>query len=391
MMEASHKSCLVYGSAFLNYDFGPNHPLQPIRLRLTYELIRDLGILDSPNSYVVPPRLANDDEIALVHSPEYINKVIDLSFPGARWGLRNGAFGLGTLDNPIFEGMHDASSCTVGASLVAMQEVMEGRADHSFNMSGGLHHSHPNYASGFCIYNDAAITIEALRKKYNVRVLYLDIDAHHGDGVQDVFYNSKDVMTISIHETGEQLFPGTGDYREIGEGEGIGYSINVPLQPLTYDEIYLDVFRSIVPPAARLFKPDIIVTQMGCDAHWNDPLAHLLLTLQGYKIIYNEIHNLVHEICGGKWIAVGGGGYNVYSTVPKAWTLLYAEMCKVEVPELAPQSWVAISQNYDTEPVSSALIDHHVPAISEERKKAAIKGAKEVVDYITNNVFPLIR
>lgn len=366
----------------MGYDFGPEHPLQPIRLRLTYELIRALGILTAPGVVLISPRMATEEELALVHSPEYIRQVKDLSQPGARWRLVGCPFGLGTDDNPVFEGMHSASAYTVGGSLVAAEQVIEGRVDHAFNMAGGLHHAHPAGAAGFCVYNDAAVAIASLWQRYQCRAMYVDFDAHHGDGVQEAFYDSPHVLTVSIHESGHYLYPGTGDVHEIGRGAGQGYSVNVPLEPLSFDELYLEVFRQIVPPLARRFRPDVIVTQMGCDTHWSDPLAHLLLTLQGYQTLYREVHELVHQVCDGRWVAVGGGGYQVHTVVPRAWTLLFAEMCDLELENEVPAAWASVSQQYETEPVSMKLLDERSLEVPEQRIVSIRSSAQAAVEYI---------
>ncbi|MGQ9676957.1 MAG: acetoin utilization protein AcuC [Chloroflexota bacterium] len=389
--ESKCNAVLVYGQEYSDYNFGPEHPLQPIRLRLTYELIKALDLLTRPDVALAPPRKATDEELALIHHPNYIRKAQELSVPGAKWYAMDTPFGLGTEDNPVFDGMHDAAAYSVGGSLVASELVMEGRTRHSFNVGGGLHHALPARASGFCVYNDAAIAITSVRQKYGCRVLYVDIDAHHGDGVQDAFYQSPEVLTISLHESGRYLFPGSGDVHEVGRGPGYGYSINLPFEPLTFDQVYLEAFREIVPAAARAFRPDVIVSQMGCDAHWNDPLAHLLLTMDGFRTIYREVHALAHELCEGRWIALGGGGYQLHTVVPKAWALLFAEMCDVAPDDEVPHTWLSLSQRFEKEPVSLRFKDERVPRLPERRVEAITTATQAIVEYLKRTVLPEVQ
>ncbi len=389
--EPRCNAALIYGQENLEYDFGPEHPLQPIRLRLTFELVRDLGLLGQPGVSLVSPRRASDEELALVHHEAYIRKAQEYSAPGAKWYAMDTPFGLGTVDNPLFDGMHDASAYSVGGSLVAAEMVMEGRAKHAFNVAGGLHHAMPQLASGFCVYNDVAVAIASVRAKHRCRVMYVDIDAHHGDGVQHVFYESPDVLTVSFHESGEYLFPGTGSVYEMGRGAGYGFSVNVPFEPLTFDQVYLEAFREIVPPLAHRFRPDVIFSQMGCDAHWADPLAHLMLTLQGFRTIYQELHALAHEVCEGRWVALGGGGYQVHTVVPKAWATLFAEMCDTDPGDLVPHSWAMLSQRFERQPISLKFVDERLPRIPDHRLVSVVAAAQRAVTYLKEMVFPEVR
>jgi acetoin utilization protein AcuC len=260
-------------------------------------------------------------------------------------------------------------------------------------MAGGLHHAHPGYASGFCIYNDAAVAIASIRKKFGARVLYVDFDAHHGDGVQDVFYKDADVLTVSFHESGTYLFPGTGDRFEAGRGPGFGFSVNVPFEPMTSDEVFLGAFDALMPLVVDAFRPDLIVTQMGCDPHFNDPLAHLLVTMGGFRALYRKTHKLAHEMCGGRWVAVGGGGYQVHTIVPRAWTMLYAEMCEMELSNNLPAEWVERTRQFDDddEPVSEHLLDDRTPNLTPERIATTRAAAMESIEYIKSAVLPVIR
>jgi len=328
----------VYNEEFQEYNFSPTHPLQPIRLKLTYELLKDYGVFDKKRVEVVPGRMATDEELMLVHAWEYINAVKKISETGDE-PVKGYEFGIGPGDNPAFKGMHEASSLIVGSSIRAAELVMEGTTYNAINISGGLHHALRDRASGFCVYNDTACAIAYAAKEYGVKVAYIDIDAHHGDGVQWAFYDRSDVLTISLHESGRYLFPGTGFVDEIGRGEGEGFSVNVPLEPDVNDDLYLKAFTEIVPPIIKAFKPDLIVSQNGCDTHYTDPLAQLSLTTNAYEFLYAAIYELAHEVCGGRLVALGGGGYQIYQVVPRAWALLTAGLAKVTLDDYTPSTW----------------------------------------------------
>ncbi|MEK6536877.1 MAG: acetoin utilization protein AcuC, partial [Actinomycetota bacterium] len=325
-------SALIYSDSYQDYKFSPGHPLKPERLLLTAELIKAYGLPGLPGMRIVEPRLATDEELRLVHDQAYIDKVREFSDPEIGRDYAPG-WGLWTGDNPVFPRMHEASATIAGGALVAARMIMEGELDHALHVGGGLHHAHRDHASGFCIYNDVALAVAWLKRNYGVRVLYLDFDAHHGDGVQEMFYDDADVMTVSFHESGMYLFPGSGFTNEAGAGEARGFAANLPLAPGTTDDIFLEAYDELVPPLARAFKPDIIVTQNGCDAHWSDPLTHLGLTLRGFAALDRRLHELAHEVCGGRWLGSGGGGYQAYTVVPRAWTRLMAEMAGRELSE----------------------------------------------------------
>jgi len=333
-----HSALMVYGDAFLRYRFHDSHPFQPKRIQLTLDLIRSFGWIEEDQ--LIAPRRAADKELARTHEESFIETVKQAP-GGALSTERLEACGLGTEDNPVFPGMHEAAATVVGGTLVAAEQVMSGKCEHALNLAGGLHHALRGRASGFCIYNDAAVAIAWLRKEYDARVLYIDTDAHHGDGVQWAFYDDPQVMTISIHETGKYLFPGTGSVYERGQGPGFGTSINLPLDAFTEDESWLDAFLRVVPEAARRFRPDVILSQNGCDAHRYDPLTHLSATMRIYREIPRTVHQLAHELCDGRWIAVGGGGYDMWRVVPRAWTWLWAEMndCAPEEADI-PAEWL---------------------------------------------------
>jgi acetoin utilization protein AcuC len=319
------------------YDHGPQHPLRPARVLYTWGLIEACGLLDAPNVHTLACRSAEDAEIELVHTEAYVDATRRAGHDeSGAWGR----FGYGPGDNPIFPNMHEAGALVAGASLVAAQAVRGGEVTHAFNAAGGLHHAMPARASGFCVYDDPAIAIAWLLRQGVERIAYVDVDVHHGDGVQAIFDDEPRVLTISIHQSGETLFPGTGFVDERGSGKAEGTKVNVPLFPGVSDKGWLTAFREIVPPIVRAFEPEILVTQLGCDTHRTDPLAQLLLSTTAYRETAAELHALAHEVTGGRWIATGGGGYQWATVVPRAWTTYFAEMCDVELPDAIPESWI---------------------------------------------------
>jgi len=323
----SGKSFLIYDKKYLNYQLAPEHPLNPLRYALTVELMKIAGVLNEEE--IIKPRPATLDELYLVHDPAYVEAVMKLSKnPESGNGSR---FGLGSEDNPVFLGMHEAAALIAGGSAKAAEMIIEEVADHVFNIAGGLHHALRDSASGFCIYNDLAVAIAKLRQK-GLRVAYVDLDAHHGDGVQWLFYEDAGVLTISIHETGRYLFPGTGSITELGEGGAYGTKINIPLEPYTEDDSWLWALEQVVPEVISKFKPDVLVTQHGCDSHRFDPLTHLANTTLAFQESARLLHQIAHEICGGRWLAGGGGGYDYWRVVPRAWTLVWAEMTQRSLP-----------------------------------------------------------
>lgn len=348
------RALYVHAPEFAAYRLSPDHPLDPLRLELTRDLLVACGVLAGDDC--APPMPATDRELELFHRPDYIAEVARLS-AGGEPGSEADVYELGTSDNPIFPNMHRATAAIVGATLTAAELVMSGRAEHALNIAGGLHHAGADRASGFCIYNDLAVTIMHLKSRYGVRVLYVDTDAHHGDGVQWAFYDDPQVLTISFHETGRYLFPGTGSIVERGRNAGYGYSVNVPLEAFTEDDSWLDAFRSVVPPLVRAFSPDIIVSQNGCDGHYLDPLSHLCATTRLYREIPRLVHSLAHEACGGRWVAVGGGGYDIWRVVPRAWAFLWAELSGRALPERVPRSWLERWQGKSPVPLPENMDD----------------------------------
>ena len=319
----SDSVAIVWDDALRAYDFGPGHPLAPIRVQLAMRLAREFGLLDVPNVEVLSPVVpATIEQISEVHELEYIAAVQRASVNPRDI---DPARGLGTPDDPAFAGMHEASALVAGATLMAAQAVHSGRAQHAVNIAGGLHHAMPDSAAGFCIYNDIGVAIAWLLAQGVERIAYIDVDVHHGDGVQAMFYDAPRVLTISLHESPLTLFPGTGFPEEIGGPGALGSAANVALPAGTGDQGWLRAFHAVVPDVLEAFGPQIIVSQHGCDTHIDDPLAHLALTVDGQRMSYESIHRWAHRYAEGRWIAVGGGGYEWVDVVPRAWTHLIAE------------------------------------------------------------------
>jgi len=333
----SKEPCLIYVPELLNYNFGPQHPFNPLRLKLTIDLITGLDLLKPARAY--PPRVAEDEDLLMVHDRYYIEAVKRAGEKGEADEQSTLYYELGTEDNPVFPKMHEATLLLVGGTLTGAGRIVAGKADHVLNFAGGLHHAGRAKASGFCIYNDLAVAIAYLRNQ-GMKVAYVDIDAHHGDGVQWLFYDDPRVLTVSFHETGRYLFPGTGTIYERGSRAGFGYSVNVPLEPFSEDQSFIEVFDMVVPPVLEKFQPDIIVSQHGCDGHEFDPLAHLSFTTGGFSHAARVLHRLSHELCAGRWLAAGGGGYDFWRVVPRVWTLLWAEMLEEYSLTAIPGKWL---------------------------------------------------
>ncbi|WP_186578356.1 acetoin utilization protein AcuC [Aquibacillus kalidii] len=331
-------SVFIYSDQFKNYKFNDDHPFNQLRVTLTKQLLEDSGKLSCRD--IISPRKATEEELLLIHDHSYIEAVKRAS-KGLLSEEQALQFGLGTEDTPIFPGMHDASSLLVGGTLTAVDQVISDRVIHSMNLGGGLHHGFPQKASGFCIYNDGAIAIKYIREKHNLKVLYVDTDAHHGDGVQWAFYDDPNVCTLSIHETGRYLYPGTGNVNERGLKEGYGYSFNVPIDAFTEDESFLEVYITAFKEVAEYFQPDIIITQNGADAHFLDPLTHLSTTMKVYEVIPEIAHEMAHRYCNGRWIALGGGGYDIWRVVPRAWGQIWNVMHHSQsMSGLLPIKWL---------------------------------------------------
>lgn len=346
---------MAWDDALTQYDFGPGHPLAPVRVALAVALARELGVLAGPSvSEIVPPP-ATDAELATVHDDDYIAAVRQ----AGRTLAANLRYGLGTPDNPVFEGMHEASALVAGATLAAARAVLAGSAVHAVSIAGGLHHAMRRAASGFCVYNDPALAITWLLANGAERVAYVDVDVHHGDGVQAAFYADPRVLTISLHEHPATLFPGTGLPGETGEGAGAGYAVNVALPAGTGDAGWLRAFDAVVPPLLRAFKPTVLVSQHGCDSHRLDPLAHLELSVDAQRAAAVALHDLAHELCDGRWLLTGGGGYALVQVVPRTWTHLLAVAAGVPVdPAMqTPARWRELARSLTGETPPHTMTD----------------------------------
>ncbi|MBI3911371.1 MAG: acetoin utilization protein AcuC [Armatimonadetes bacterium] len=362
----------VYDDQLLDYDFGPEHPLRPERLRLTHRLLAAYGAFHEPHARLVVPRPATEAEILSAHRADYIAAVQRLN--AGEWQPETARYGFGAGDNPPFYGMYEAALGYTGAALTAAEQVAAGKVPVAFSPAGGLHHAFADRAAGFCIFNDCVVVIHRLLEQFD-RILYVDIDAHHGDGVQAAFYRDPRVLTISLHETGETLFPQTGFPSEAGSGEGEGFSVNVPLFPGTDDDTYLWAFGEVVPPLTQAFRPQILVAQIGCDTHFQDPLAHLNLTTAGYEALIRWLHSLCD-----RWVALGGGGYNL-KTIPRAWALAFGVMSGQEFANEVPAGYPAVRALGAT----PRLRDTAPPPRASERVHAY---AEHMVAEVKRHVFP---
>lgn len=369
------KTAFLYSDEFAKFDYGPTHPFKIFRLKLTYDLMKAYGLLSPPYTQYIEAKRAEDEELLQFHDSEYIEVLkaanVGIEIPGAYY------YGLGPGDNPVFKGLYDWSKLVTGASLQAASLVENGEVDIAFNISGGLHHAMTSRASGFCYVNDIAIAILSLLKK-GKRVAYIDIDAHHGDGVQEAFYTSDKVLTISIHETGRMLFPGTGFENETGKNEGEGYSVNIPMPPSSDDELLVSVFNEIVPPLIEKFRPDIVVTQLGVDGFSSDPLTHLNYTNNGYCEVVKKIKEI-----SPKWVALGGGGYDI-ANVAKAWTLAWAIMNEVEIPDDIPDNFL---KEYLQEGFWSRKMRDEMYLEKGVRKDQMREEVERVIGFIKEKVF----
>ncbi len=319
---------LVYAPEMAGYRFSEGHPMQPERFTRAVELAAQWGLVDK--THLAPPYPATEADLLLVHTPEYVAHVKAVSEDPDSADLSHG---IGPGDTPAASGLHDAALLGVGGTIEALEAVLDGRAARSFNPAGGMHHAHRDRASGFCIYNDAAIAIErAIRARPGLRVAYIDIDAHHGDGVEEIFYERGDVLTASIHESGYYLFPGTGHEDDRGRGAGEGAALNVPLPPGAGDAELMTALDQHVAPAVAAFAPDVIVAQLGADSHAGDPLSHLAVSSAGFVEAVRRIVRLADDVCGGRLACIGGGGYQPYDVVPILWARALAVLLGEPVP-----------------------------------------------------------
>ena len=369
---------LYYSEKFQGYNFGPEHPFNPARLMLTFSLMEESGLIDEKVCRLEPCP-ASEEDILRVHTPEYL-AAVKLEEPDL-------AFGLGSDDTPVFAGICESSRMLAGASIDAARRIIAEDCS-AFNIGGGLHHALPTVASGFCVFDDPALAIRVLRDRFD-RVLYIDIDGHHGDGVQQIFYTDPSVLTISMHESGLYLFPGTGFIEEMGEGEGKGYSVNIPMPMYSGDEQYLRAFDQIVPILFEWFRPQAVVAQLGIDTHYSDPLTSLNVTLNGYTGLVRRIVDLARLHSGSRLLALGGGGYNM-EVVPTAWTSVLHIMRGEPLPEYLPPYWVELFMNLTGhEPLSNPDIEMRVGTNTENRINKELSGTLQGLKEKMNEVHGL--
>ncbi len=328
---------LVWDDSLGAYDFGPGHPLRFDRVRLAIDLARYLGLLDRVE--LLAPDAIHGRDLARVHDLDYLAEVQAASALGSPLPHR----GLSRdQDTPPFPGMHEAAARVCAATLTAARAVLHGQALHAFSPAGGLHHARRDRAAGFCLYSDPSVAIAWLLEQGVDRVAYVDVDVHHGDGVESIFADDPRVLTVSVHESGRYLFPGTGFAHETGSGDAQGTMVNLPLPRATPDDLYLAAFDAVVPALLRAWRPQVLVTQLGCDAHHTDPLAHLGLTTRAFRALARRLHDLAHTVSDGRWVATGGGGYQWATVVPRAWAVYLAEMTGTQLPVELPGEYLRL-------------------------------------------------
>jgi acetoin utilization protein AcuC len=380
---------LVFGPRSLTYDFGPSHPLTPRRFGPGIDLLRHLGA--EPG---LAPEPASEEELLVCHTKHYLRVVERFSEADLDpWGESEAGIGPG--DDPPFHGMHEAGAAVAGGSLRAMDAILRGDVLHAFHPGGGLHHAMPSRAAGFCIYNDVALAVARARAG-GLRVMYVDLDVHHGDGVEAIHAADPGVLTVSIHESGRYLFPGTGFAWEMGEGEAAGTVVNVPLEPGTGEGAWLDIVSGLLPELAAAFGPDIIVSQHGCDTHATDPLAHLNVTTTAMGRAARLVDSLAHEWTGGRWLATGGGGYGVYRVVPRAWSHVWLAGAHLDVPAAIPGEWLERwspeAARYGDPSLPGTFDDpRNAGLAASPSQEAAERRSRAVADEVREAVLPLLK
>lgn len=338
---------VVWDDAVTGYNFGPSHPMHPLRLDLTAKLAMDFDLFDADNVHVNPISAVDEARLARLHGADYIAAVRKA---GTEEGLDEEeaeAYGIGTEDVPGFENMHTASAMLFQGSVDAADAIISGKYRHAVNFAGGMHHAMPDMASGFCIYNDAAGAIREFLDSGCERIVYIDLDAHHGDGVEAFFWDDPRVLTISIHESGKYLFPGTGFASDIGGVRAASSAMNIALPPRTGDADWLRAIDATIPQVVAAFDPDVIVSQHGCDGHRADPLTHMRLSVDAMRVAAETVRDLAEKHTDGKWLAVGGGGYAIIDVVPRTWTNLVAISAGLDIEPgtRIPGRWADYAQS----------------------------------------------
>ena len=371
------KAVFIYSQQLEEYSYPPEHPFNTIRPRKTRETLNSMGLLSGNGRSEIPPEPAERVVLKKFHSARYLH-ALKVAAEG-HWDAEALRMGIGTSDCPVFEGLYDYAVLAVGATLTAAGLILSGSTDVAFNPSGGFHHAGPERASGFCYINDVALACIILAEA-GKKVLYLDVDVHHGDGVAYAFYDRDDVMTISFHQNPGTLFPGTGFEGEIGTGKGKGYCVNVPLPIGTYDQAYIKAFEAIAPPLITAFSPDVIVFELGADALAGDPLAHLYLTNNVYTDIIDSLLSFNKPI-----LMTGGGGYNVENTV-RAWALAWTVLCGADSD--AQASLGAGGVMLETTDWQGGLRDREL-AVSGQQQNAVTPAIQATIEAIKANIFAL--
>jgi acetoin utilization protein AcuC len=383
---------LAYDPAMAAYRFGDQHPMRPERFTLAVELMHSWNLVtdalhEDPGetrAIQLVPMPASEEDLLLAHSASYVKHVIAAS----RSQSRASGHGIGYGDTPAFANMHETTSLIVGGTMYAVDSVLNGDAERAFAPAGGLHHAQHDHASGFCVYNDLSVAIEhATRSHEGLRVAYIDVDAHHGDGVESAFYERADVLTLSVHESGRYLFPGSGRATDIGLGPGAGTAVNVPLPPDAGPAAYQLVLAEVIAPALTRFAPDLLVAQIGADSHFGDPLTHLRQTISGFYDLVGGILDLADELTGGRIVLTGGGGYQPFSAVPRMWAGAMALLLGSPVPKTLPEAWVthanddARAAGHDPTEMDGTWVED-VPDIGEERRATAMQATRYAVESV---------
>lgn len=372
------RTALVYSHDFSACSYGDYHPFKVQRYRLAYDLIAGYGLTNLPGADVRECGTVTDADLLSFHAPEYLCRLAEFNRSAdSRADFR---YGLGDVENPVFPGFYDwARLCTAG-TVEAARLVTEEGYDVAFNLAGGLHHAHRARASGFSYLNDAVIAINRLVAR-GLRVAYLDLDAHHGDGVQEAFYESDRVLTISLHETGLHFFPGTGFEHESGKGRGKGYSVNVPLIEHTDDALFMKAFDEVAYPLVAAYNPDVLVTQLGADTFRTDPLTRLEITTHSYSYIIRKLAALRIP-----WVALGGGGYDLVN-VARAWTIAWGIMNGVELHPRLPADFIRTISAMGLN--NTMLLDAMYWAEESDRNRA-LDAVEKSIAAIRKRIFPVI-
>lgn len=372
----------VYAPELAAFELAPSHPFVPLRLELVRTLLEDAGMLLEEERLAPTP--LPEKALLDVHGAAYVRAVKAASTGEEADDLY--VYGLGTGDNPVFAGMHEIMLGICAATVTAVEAVCSGEALRAANFSGGLHHAMRDKASGFCVYNDLALGIRHATTQHGKRVAYIDVDAHHGDGVQASFYEDPMVMTISLHESGRYLFPGTGHTYETGRDAGRGTAVNVPLEPFTEDASFLSAFDRVVPRALEVFAPDLIVLQAGADMHHRDPLADLCLGLDGMAATYRRVVALADRFTHGRLVVTGGGGYDPYSTVPRAWARAWEALSGRPMPETLPQRWHDRWRALAPTALPTTASEDAQPAVPATRRSLVSSHNEAVVTRLMGNL-----